>query len=426
MTEGYNSEQMNNQYQQHDTPKLSRRDFLILGMSLAASACSNREPTPTPTATLSPTLAPSETPTPSRTPTPTNTPTFTPTATSTPTETLTPTPEPIGELLSTIDIPSQKTSARVYRRIYEKAGVDVTTLQENGIILSSCGESFWALYDGDPFYYDSELNEIFILPHRHHNLYSLPAYAFPAYSNDWDMSFPLYRDNFDISCNGHVAYTELQDAAYIYDIRNNTETVMHREDDKILFGYIQLSNKGDRLLLDSYAGEGIDVINTKDWKSIHHRQSSGSVVKMNGNGNLLYVDSDYGDDRRVGYFVNVDTQEESILRWPSGFTPYKYQAFSDNLLFIARRIGMFESEKTIAGQWGIAVKTPIGMFALSARDWDLVTDGIDDDGTIYSPQGTYKFIYTEDHYKYEQGPDSQYPGESGPDPDDVDIRRLYR
>ena len=65
---------------------------------------------------------------------------------------------------------------------------------------------------------------------------------------------------------------------------------------------------------------------------------------------------------------------------------------------------MFFSNETMEGQWGILVYTPNGFFQISAQNWSILPERIDNDGTIHTDRGevfkfenaTYRLVSTSD------------------------------
>ena len=93
-----------------------------------------------------------------------------------------------------------------------------------------------------------------------------------------------------------------------------------------------------------------------------------------------------------------------VLEWPRDHSVYEQTAISDNLKYIARKIGMFPASREVEGQWGILVKTPLGFYRISSRNRSLIAERIDNDGTMYTRRGevfqfeigTYILVETSD------------------------------
>lgn len=236
---------------------------------------------------------------------------------------------------------------------------------------------------------------------------------------NWESGFGDEVIPFDLSCDGKILYRVSKKplgpyiTTIIADIPHATKTII--KDSKSRAIGSELSDDGNKLLLslgkDKDFHGGTYLVNLNDWQIQFHINESSDQGLLNEDGSLLYLGADSyiveGNmvigEKQIGYKYDTITGVKTTIEWPYFLTSYGHWG-SRNLHYIARKLGMFSSEKTEPGQWGTVIQTPNGMFMISSPQKSLSPSGIDNNGTIHTysgdvfefKDGTYKLVKTGD------------------------------
>lgn len=220
----------------------------------------------------------------------------------------------------------------------------------------------------------------------------------------WQTGYAQVRD---LSCDGKILYSlslsdlllfpgESGPVAVIADIPNSCKIFIKDKQGQPIMP--KLSADGKTLALSFLEEEipkrGTFLLDLDRWyPTFQLANQTSETMFLNEDGTRFYFIPREENPTKNGFLYNrTGILDLQIIPWPESDPPYELIASpnlnniaSQNLRFIARKLGTTPSLPNIENPWGIIAYTPEGFFIISSPQYDINTQPwrIENDGTLY-------------------------------------------